>query len=213
MKRRMSYKKEISFKNNIFEVESISLDCNYEESGRNASGEFIVSGSYKPCDLDNIEDFSYSLPFEESIDNVVPDSLEIEISDFTYEVDNNKLTIFIDYILKYEEEKEELNEEEFRNFLNEHEVDIVNLKEETENIVEETNEERKNIENNIETTIINNISSDERYITYNIHIVNETDTLESISKKYDITIEEIKSFNDIEDIKYGMKVIVPIKDE
>lgn len=222
MKRKMSYKKDILFKNNISEIESISLDCNYEENRNDVQGEFIVSGSYKPENMDDLENFSYTLEFIETLDNIVSGSVNIEISDFTYEIDNNKLIIFVDYILKYEEEKEELDEDEFRKFLDEHEVDVVNLKEETVddisldespsiNIIEEKNPEEERLD--IESSIIKNISNDDNYITYNIHVISDTDTLDNLSLKYNISVDEIKNINNIEDIKYGMKIIIPVNDE
>lgn len=49
----------------------------------------------------------------------------------------------------------------------------------------------------------------EEYVTYHIHIVTENDTLESISKKYNITLDYMKEYNDLSELKIGSKIIIP----
>lgn len=60
------------------------------------------------------------------------------------------------------------------------------------------------------TSIFNNFSEkDEKYVTYYVHIVRENDNIESISAKYGVSVEEIKEYNNIEQITLGTKIIVP----
>ena len=47
------------------------------------------------------------------------------------------------------------------------------------------------------------------YVTYHVHIVRENDTLESIIKTYNISIEYLKEYNEVTDLKIGDKLIIP----
>lgn len=62
----------------------------------------------------------------------------------------------------------------------------------------------------IVTSIFNNFSEkDEKYVTYYVHIVRENDNIDSISSKYGVSIEEIKEYNNIDQITLGTKIIIP----
>ena len=58
-------------------------------------------------------------------------------------------------------------------------------------------------------TLFNTNSDTEEYITYQIYIIREGDTVDSIIAKYDIDVESLKEYNDISDLKIGDKVIIP----
>lgn len=246
MKENLKYHKEIEFSNSISEISSISLECTYKELERAASGAFIIEGSYKSFELFDEENFRFELPFEERINNLKENSLKIEINDFTYEIDANKLLIDIDYIISYDE-ADYLDEEELNRFLEDHEVDVISFKEEKDETPEEKIEEVRLIEEVseeeikeeikeepeetspsieeipdtkepeeerlIEDTILSNINQEEKYITYHVYICESDDTLESISKKYNLSINEIIEYNNVEEITSGMKLILPAKDE
>ncbi|MCH5166417.1 MAG: LysM peptidoglycan-binding domain-containing protein [Erysipelotrichales bacterium] len=168
-----------------------------------------------------IEDFTYELE-----DNILKINIDYELSYDEEEVN--------------EEIQEEFNEDEFERFLNEHEVDIVSFKdeEETEDAeegieVEDRDEQEQTIEeiednlednrtitlepqesnDSVEETLLNNISKEEKYITYHVYVCENDDTIESISKKYNITKEEIFDYNSEEEIRSGVKLIIPVKDE
>ena len=49
----------------------------------------------------------------------------------------------------------------------------------------------------------------DEYVTYHIHIVKDNETLEMILKKYNVSLDIIKEYNEITDIKVGDKIIVP----
>lgn len=250
MKETLKYNKEIEFENTISEIASISLECTYNEDNRNANGVFLIEGSYKSFELFDEESFRYELPFEKQIDNLKESTLSIEINDFTYEINANKLLIDIDYTISYEKDEDYLDEEELNRFLEDHEVDVISFKEEKteepeneeevrlieevpvaessdnyedernkEMTLEETNINIEAVDDNedkdrlIEDTILSNISKEEKYITYHVYIVENDDTLESISKKYNVSINEIIEYNNIEELKGGMKLILPAKDE
>ena len=60
------------------------------------------------------------------------------------------------------------------------------------------------------TDIFTSINNDEdTFKTYHVYIVRENDTLDSILMKYNVTKEEVKEYNDLNDIKIGSKLILP----
>ena len=58
--------------------------------------------------------------------------------------------------------------------------------------------------------MFNQFSKDsEVYVTYNVYILRDSDTLESILEKYNITEDTLKEYNDLSDLKIGDKIIIP----
>lgn len=91
---------------------------------------------------------------------------------------------------------------------------------ENESIKQEIIEEEKVLEEdvrNIEEAkkqLLNNVSvNDDNFITYQIHIVRESDTLETILAKYKMSLEELKEYNEFNALSLGMKLIIPIINE
>ena len=74
---------------------------------------------------------------------------------------------------------------------------------------QETDTERLDEEE--KKTILDAIAkdSDNEYITYNVHIVRNMETLESICETYHTNIDLIKEYNNIETINIGDKIIIP----
>ena len=54
-----------------------------------------------------------------------------------------------------------------------------------------------------------NIDGTDTYVTYYVDITKEEDTLEKILTKYNVSKEEVALYNDVENIKPGMKFIIP----
>lgn len=219
------YEKDIKFDTKIAEIESISLEHELEVNENEITGNFIVAGTYKSHEISvNTEDFLYKLPFSVDVtENIIKESLEFEITDFTYEIkDENILRVNISFSVNAEE-KEEIEEKE-------EEKDANTLREEINTIVREElskKEEEKEIEEKTEETPIDEERMDsesqeivmnsakttiEEYMTYNIHIVKELDTLESICNEYETDIALIKEYNNIEELKIGDKIIIPINE-
>lgn len=87
---------------------------------------------------------------------------------------------------------------------------------EEQKMIEETKiEETKDVEIEQKNEIIKEKEEekieviDEEFITYQIHIVAENETLEQIMKKYETTLDNVKEYNDITNIKIGDKIIIP----
>ena len=51
------------------------------------------------------------------------------------------------------------------------------------------------------------------FATYQIHIVSSNDSVESICAMYQTDVETLKSYNSIEAINVGDKIIIPCLDE
>lgn len=80
------------------------------------------------------------------------------------------------------------------------------------------NLDNKTVVNNAETNIdinenINNITNiidtDNKYYTYKVYIVREGDTVESICSKYNVTVNDLKDYNNVNEINTGDKIIIP----
>ena len=69
-------------------------------------------------------------------------------------------------------------------------------------IQKETTEEVKSLFDHMDDTA-------ETYTTYHVHIIREEETIENITKKYGILKEELEAYNDLSELKLGMKLIIP----
>lgn len=59
MRELIKLNKSLEFSNNIAEITSISLECNYEANPDKAIGDFLVEGSYRSHEVSlNQENFS-----------------------------------------------------------------------------------------------------------------------------------------------------------
>lgn len=124
---------------------------------------------------------------------------------------------------KNEDRKEEIKEEVKEDNRCIEEDDI--LPGEMGDIVEEEKIEikkEKNItkEEKIETlesvnekinSLFSNVGDGDVYVSYNVYIIREGDTVESIIEKYATNEEELKKYNNLSDLKLGDKIIIPAK--
>ena len=68
------------------------------------------------------------------------------------------------------------------------------------------------IEENMEDAkdmILNSTSKDDEYVTYHVHIVKESETIESICKLYEVSSSLVNEYNDISNVSVGDKLIIP----
>ncbi len=235
--------RELEFNYNISEITSICMDIDYKVNGNVLSGVLNLEGDYVSSNFeDTREDFDKKLDFSIDLDeNIDTNTVKVEIDDFTYSIDQNKLNVNVDLSLSYEfvlfDERKE-----FDKFIESREIDTNTLEEikkvEEVREVEEDNEGTCEIEEqeeklaseevvdskdneaieeeqrNIEESIIDMASNfNDDFITYHIYIVNDVDTLDGIAEKYHISIDIIKEYNNIENLKSGMKLVIPICDE
>lgn len=237
MKKIVPFNNVLSFKTKVSEITSISLEHEIQKSDDAISGKFIIEGDYKNLIGDiETEKFSFELPFDIALGvRYERDNMVVDIDDFRYElIDSNRLKVNIDLYIDGDiipEEDEVIEEEEVidekRGILKEMDeiegdsrIDMDNdFLEDTidfsKNIIEEVNKEPMETEastivnenNNI--NIFGNISDNETYATYKVYTVMDTDTIDGIISKYNISKELLGEYNNIEDIKSGDKLIIP----
>ena len=227
MKNIIPLKKDVEFKTNISEITSISLENTLVLNNNLVTGEFIIDGDYKVSDKSTtVEPFQIKIPVEIEIsDRFDTKKASIDIDDFYYEISNdNTLSISIDVLIDHLQEnliKEDLVdvkpvrtiiESEENNMEEEVKEENYVDKErcvEEDTIEEELNEDKEDMKEKI-NSIFSNVSNDsDVYVTYNVFIVREGDTLESIIEKYGTTEEELKKYNDLNNLKLGDKLIIP----
>ena len=211
MKNIIPFKKDIIFKTKLGEITSISLENTLKLIDDVIEGDFIISGEYKEdIDSENEKPFNLKLPFKSVIDDrFTTDKAVVDIDDFYYEIkDNNILLVSIDVLIDKLEEKPLIelsnNIEEEKNI--EQEViqkDDIN--------VEERNMDSDEIKDKI--TTIFNTDGEDKYVTYNVCIIRDGDTIESILEKYKIDKELLEKYNDITELKKGAKLLIPRETE
>lgn len=200
MKKIIPFKKDLFFKDNVYEIVSISLEHTlHHEKDYLISGEFLITGDYKITDSSiNVENFEFKIPFDINIDEHYNlDHLIIDIDDFYYEiVNNNVLRINIEVLLDKLEENRCIEIED----------DVIELLP-VENIEEPINILKEEIEE-----INSNVEEAKGFVTYKVYIVKEEDTIEKIYEKYKISRELLEKYNDLKEIKIGDKIIIPSND-
>lgn len=130
--------------------------------------------------VDEVKPIDIKIPVNINIDEYDTKDATIDIDDFYYEVKNNNiLFISIDILLNNLGQKEELREESIN-------------------------------EESIITEVFNEPSFyKDNYVEYNVYILRDGDTIDTILDKYCITLDDLKDYNDIDNIKTGDKVIIP----
>ena len=223
MKSVVPFTKDILFKSKIAEITSISLEHELDVKEDSVTGNFIISGDYKSHEVSvNKEEFLYKLPFSvELTENIDLNTFNFEILDFYYDViDNDTLRINIEFEVKAEKKEEKIEEREVKQEeiftpveeeIESIEVEIPvsnKIEEPVEKVKKEKPEER--VEKEEQETILNNIDVEEDdFMTYNIHIVREMESFESISEKYNVSVDLLKEYNNLESINIGDKIIIP----
>ena len=240
MKQIIPFVKDISLAPKIYEITSIALEHNLKmENSDSVVGSFTVSGKYRINDISiNEEVFEENIPFDITLDSKYDASkVTIDIDDFYYEIINDEfLRVHIDVLvdnLVYEKEKVEKpaeikkeerqsimpNKEERNDDLMNDNVIISNKNEDTlireedakKEVKKEVSEERESdITSKIETGLFD---KEEKYITYKVHIVRDTETIDEITTKYNVSKEELEKYNDLNNIVLGTKIIIPISNE
>ena len=220
MKEIIPLKKDIVFKNKIAEVTSINLEHDYKILDDIVEGTVYLSGTYKMTEASVIEeDFVYNIPFSIAISKRInKDTIKIEIDDFKYSTSKDVMKVDISLELTCDEERveEEIKEEkeidlednitniDFDNYMDDY------FKDESKDIqITEKDSDNTNIENNINNLTQNIINNENKYYTYKVYIVRQGDTIENICSKYNVQIEDLLEYNDINNISLGDKIIIP----
>lgn len=237
MKQIIPFVKDISLAPKIYEVTSIALEHNLKmENSDSVVGSFTVSGKYRINNISiNEEVFEENIPFDITLDSKYDASkVTIDIDDFYYEIINDEfLRVHIDVLVdnlvyekkEVEKPKEIIKEEreEISTIINERKDDLMNdnvnlsdkkedtlIREEDVKTSKKDEERESDITNKIETGLFD---KEEKYITYKVHIVRDTETIDEITAKYNVSKEELEKYNDLNNIVLGTKIIIPISNE
>lgn len=243
MKSIIPFTKELDFKTKVSEITSISLEREFEVNTSSIEGSLYVSGDYKSHEVSaNVTPFNFKIPFTIEIpDNLVEESITLEISDFAYEMEeNSKIKVSIELELFGEEKEIEEEEDEEITPIEVDGEEIVKMLEEASekekemekedraepkeepteeekeeapaDTVNETREETEDMTS--ENVIITGApNTPDEYTTYHIHIVKEGETIEAICTMYNSNLSLLNDYNDLSEVSKGMKIIIPENDE
>ena len=197
--------REFLFKTNIHEITSISIEQNFDIIENNIEGEFDITGDYRLHEISlNKEDFSFKIPFSHKInDNINLDTVDLEVTDFTYEFNNgDELKVHIEYNVTGEQNVQEFNDEkELNDFLDNNEAEIISFKDDKEEIREDAKEEKdEKIASEVKEELTND--EEERNIAIPIPVHNEIDKEEN----QNLIINSINK--DDEFVKYHIHTVV-----
>ena len=212
MKKKVSFEKKIDFPTMIGEISAISLeqDLRFTDES-NIEGYFLVAGKYKQTEASRLEeDFSYKIPTEIALTEKMDlNTSNIEITDFSYEVENDdSIVCHIELLiegLELVEEEETLEERECDGDIVEKEIEIPVIGEDEEVMTEvEENHEKK-------SSFFFDVEEDsDTYGTFIVYLVRQNESIQSIIEKYHTTLEEVEKYNDVHNINVGSKLIIPI---
>ena len=208
MKQIVPFTRKIEFSTSVDEITTISLDRKVNKiDGNIISGVFDLYLEYRENDISiDTNKYSESIPFDIDLDDKYDlTNAKLEIDDFYYDIDNKTVELHINVMV----DGLELTEKGLEDEIYIHDVTRDDELESLEDLFEET-DEKEVAEDKEFTPIFETFdSSKESYVTYNVHIVRDEDTIDSICLKYDVSKEELSYYNNILDIKPGDKLIVP----
>ena len=182
----------------------------------------------------NIEDFSYEIVESKKLKVNIVYSLKAELEELFERVNEDELNSELEYIdeflnqekIKEESEDEENDEyerdmEEVKNEIPKEDEKLEEeIKEEVkeevkeEKVDEKKEEQEERISINEEKTIMETIKdSDDTFVTYHVHIVKESESLESIASFYNVPVSIINEYNNFDSVSIGDKVLIPKIDE
>lgn len=225
MKETIEFKKDCMLKTYVSSISDITLSHDYKILEDTIEGYFDVAGSYKAT-MSSVEkeDFFYTIPFTIALSSLIDKgSINLSIHDFSYETEKDVLHLKMVLDMEYSKLPEEVNNEEtgekemeevndvIDDYINE--KDLLSPKDFHDEVmldktatIKETNNE---ITDNNMKTIFNNVTEEE-YSKFKVYIMREEDTLDSILLKYNVKIDDITDYNDVENIHVGDKIIIPI---
>lgn len=231
MKEIIPFKKDIIFKTKIAKITDISLTHDYKVLDNVIEGEFLLAGTYKMTEASVVnEEFIYSIPFSIAIgERINKDTISLILHDFNYEIKEDVMTIKVDLDMTCEEKKgekiipeEERTVEETIDELieSEQEINNKNIKGNLSNMNINVMDNDIDIEQGYKEktkesimALTNKVRNSKETVTYKVYIVRENDSIENIAAKYNVTLNDLMDYNDIESISIGDKIVIPYKNE
>lgn len=234
MKQMIPFVKDISLDSKISEITSIALEHNLRmENNDSVVGTFTISGKYKMNDISiNEEVFEKKINFDITLDDKYDASkVTIDVDNFYYEIINDEylrvhIDVMVDNLVYYKDEKQILQEIEKPELIEINDLKEERKKDEEENMKNSITSDELNVNENEKRndSSLNNaditknltsgfLSDEERFSTYKVHIIRESETIETVMEKYNVSKEEIEKYNNLDNVILGTKIIVPLKNE
>lgn len=213
MKKKVTFEKKVELSTKVGEITAISLepDLTFVDD-KNITGDLILNGRYKLSEASRLEEeFEYKIPIKITLTTGVDIKTgNIEITDFSYTLeDENNIICDIELLVEGEEQEEIVEELERECDGEEVEIEIPSIEK-----IGDDSEEVEEIETEEEYTLFSNLSdTDETYGTFIVYIVRGGETINSVLEKYKTTVEELEKYNELKDLKEGTKLIIPITNE
>ena len=219
MKKNVAFEKKIQFSTMIGEVTSISLEHTLKfVDASNIEGAFLLTGTYKMTEASRLEEnFSYRIPTEIALTEKVDlNTSKIEISDFTYEIENDDIMVcHIELLIEGSELLEEDKQGEERecdgDSISEKNIEIPSAS--LEEVVEKTEDTSFEKTETQDDFFLHLTDDHDTYGTFIVYIVRQNESLHDIAQKYHTSVEEVEKYNDIKDISIGSKLIIPLTHE
>lgn len=223
MNQKIEFKKDCMLKTYVSSITDISLTHDYKILDDTIEGYFDVTGSYKvTMSSVETESFMFTIPFTIALSSLIDkDTIDLKLSDFNYSVEKDvlHLKMFLDMDYQEIEIKEDTEDnEEIDNMINDlMDKDITtNIKSPSEfhnevmldNVIDSKEEVKEKVSEKNFNTIFNEVK-ESNFSKYKVYIMRSEDTLESILVKYNITMDEIKEYDDIDNINIGSKIVIP----
>lgn len=225
MKKRVIIDKQIQFPTMIGEITAISLEkeLSFVDSN-NVEGNLYVKGKYKLTEASRLEeDFYYKIPTEIVLSEKIKlENAQIEIMDFSYQIENQDTMIcHIELLIEGEEVEEMLEDRECDgDSSDKKEIEIPSIAEEIVTVDDNTSNDSATLdeENNDNEVLHESVfpelnENDTEYGTFLVYNVRGNETIQSIIEKYHTTLEEVEKYNDIKDLSVGTKIIIPLIDD
>lgn len=173
--------------------------------------ELIVNIDYSVIgDIDEVIEFDSKELLDDYLRDKEVDVISERIEEIKDEVDDK-----LDEDIKKEEVT--IEKQEDRNIEKEKNIDEIR-KEETVSIVKNDkvaiiDNDIENIrvdENNIDINdVVSKVNNEDNFVSYKIYTIKENESIESIVMKYHTTIDDLKEYNDINNLNIGDKIILP----
>lgn len=225
MNQKIEFKKDCMLKTYVSSITDISLTHDYKILDDTIEGYFDVTGSYKvTMSSVETESFMFTIPFTIALSSLIDkDTIDLKLSDFNYSVEKDvlHLKMFLDMDYQEIEIKEDIEDnEEIDNMINDlmDKESTTNIKSPSEfhnevmldNVIDSKEEvsSKENVSEKNFNTIFNEVK-ESNFSKYKVYIMRSEDTLESILVKYNVTMDEIKEYNDIDNINIGSKIVIP----
>ena len=196
-------------------IASLSMaGCSMHNSSQVASNDSSIETS-----MNNLDEIINEEVLKVDIDVMIEGTIKLEEKE-EKEDNNIQPDIIIDARKMKEETKEDIPKKDYIDIIDEEsesmqlEKDL--FKESDGNVKEVINQNDNekdtiNQNDNLQVTSIfeNFDSSEDKYISYYVHIVRENENIEGISMKYNISLEDLKEYNNMDEITLGSKIIIP----